>query len=249
MRLRLAPSGGNLESWAEARSWSVQGPQVLGGCPGLAGSPSPGGGVLVCVGSKSSRELTLTRTGTARPWEPQSVLWACVWLHMALVSTQMHVHQAWWPRPQGESHFHVHLQVLLWVSCETSHLAGEPVSGHSAGASPVDVAPRTQRPLGVSSALVAGCLSRCVYCPCHAIDSAAWMGDCGFQALLTPGDLAEPSRGRGDRTGALLWARPRACGGIHPGVLTGDPGCGNLSRSSVAVRVASEYVGPGPLDG
>ncbi|XP_055288878.1 uncharacterized protein LOC129560724 isoform X2 [Moschus berezovskii] len=140
-------------------------------------------------------------------------------------------------------------QVLLWVSCETSHLAGEPVSGHSAGASPVDVAPRTQRPLGVSSALVAGCLSRCVYCPCHAIDSAAWMGDCGFQALLTPGDLAEPSRGRGDRTGALLWARPRACGGIHPGVLTGDPGCGNLSRSSVAVRVASEYVGPGPLDG
>ncbi|KAM7240776.1 hypothetical protein CapIbe_008682 [Capra ibex] len=46
-------------------------------------------------------------------------------------------------------------QALVWVSCKTGHLAGEPVSGRSAGVSPVDVAPRTPRTLGISTALVA----------------------------------------------------------------------------------------------
>ncbi|KAI4582648.1 hypothetical protein MJG53_009199 [Ovis ammon polii x Ovis aries] len=76
-------------------------------------------------------------------------------LCVAPLSTRMRVHQVWWPRPQGESRLHVRLQVLVWVSCKTGHLAGEPVSGHSAGVSPVDVAPRTPRTLGVSTALVA----------------------------------------------------------------------------------------------
>ena len=216
-----------MEPWAEAGSGSVQGPQVLGwGAPGLcgvprswgvlvcAGSPGPGVGgswsvwgpqvlgVLVSVGSKSSRELALTRRGTARLCPGASV--CAVGLCVASVSTWMRVHQAWWPRLQGESCLHVHLQVLLWVCCESSHLAGEPVSGHSAGASPVDVAPRTQRPLGVSAALVAGEVPACpspevhpgllgagftlqpvavhtpsgrlgrrVCCPCHAINGAA----------------------------------------------------------------------------
>lgn len=172
---------------AEAGSWSVQGPQVLGGScsvrgpqvlrggtSGLcrvprslggflvcAGSLGPGGGgrVLVCVGSESSRKLALTRRGTARlcPGALVCAMGLCV----APVSTRMRVHQARWPGPQGESRLHVRLQVLVWVSCKTGHLAGEPVSGRSAGVSPVDVAPRTPRTLGVSTALVAGEVPAC----------------------------------------------------------------------------------------
>lgn len=250
----------------------MRGPHVLGGgvlvC---AGFPGPGvGSVLVCVGSESSRELALTRRGTARLCPGASV--CAVGLCVAPVSMRMPVHQAWWPRPQGESCLHVHLQVLLWVSCESGHLAGKLVSGHSAGASPVDIAPKTQRPLGVSAALVAsevptcpspevrpgllgagftlqpvavhtpsGRLGRRVCCPCHTSTGPR-----------VPGS-ADPWRLGRALTRPRRWNQNAAVGsaagvrrGARPGVLTGGRGCGDLSRSGVAVGVASDYVSPRP---
>ena len=121
-----------------------------GGVLVCAGSLGPGGRVLACVGSESSRELALTRTGTARLCPGASVCAVC----LCVIPPGSRVHTDACPpglaapRPQGESHLHVHLQVLLWVSCETGHLAGELVSGPTAGASPVDAASRTQKPPG-----------------------------------------------------------------------------------------------------
>lgn len=248
----------------------------MGGFLVCAGSLGPGGGgrVLVCVGSESSRKLALTRRGTAGlcPGALVCAMGLCV----APLSTRMRVHQVWWPRPQGESRLHIRLQVLVWVSCKTGHLAREPVSGHSAGVSPVDVAPRTLRTLGVSTALVAGEVPACPSPRRASRPAWGWV----YAAARGRPHSVRPSRppcllpvschrrcrvdggprvpGSADpwRLGRALM-RPRrrnrsaavgsAAGvwqGAHPGVQTGGQGCGDLSRSGVAVGVASDYVAP-----